>query len=107
MTFGHVRPSKPVWGRTKAEGFRLSFSIVSELLWVRHNIGLAGSLKTVSNMTLSGWRQRGWEGRWAAGGLPESHKVVGSSLPVHLQFLVQKEAPLDEVCEDCAYEGRG
>lgn len=68
MTFGHVRPSKPVWGRTKAEGFRLSFPIVSELLWVRHNIGLAGSLKTVSKMTLSGWRQRGMGvavgGRW-------------------------------------------
>ena len=50
---------KPVWGRMKAEGLRISFPIMSELLWVRHNIVLTGSAKTVFEMTLSGWRQRG------------------------------------------------
>lgn len=54
-----MRYLKPVWGRMKAEGLRISFPIVSELPWVRHNIVLTGSAKTVFEMTLSGWRQRG------------------------------------------------
>ena len=41
-----MRYSKPAWGRMEAEGLRMLFAVVSELLPVRHNIPLTGSAKT-------------------------------------------------------------
>lgn len=54
-----VRFLKPAWERMEAEGLRILFPVMSELLPVRHNIPFTGGAKTVYKVTLSGWRQRG------------------------------------------------
>lgn len=48
-----MRYSKPAWGRMEAEGLRMLFAIMSELLLVRHNIPLTGSAKTDFKIVLS------------------------------------------------------
>lgn len=78
----------------EAEGLRMLFAIMSELLLVRHNIPLTGSAKTDFKIVLSRWRHRGWGG----GGHAYLRTArCGGGVTNHLQFLVWNEAPLDEV----------